>query len=909
MDWHRFVRAHLTEITGDAARDEEIVEELAQYAALRVEDARAQGLTEAQALERVTRELTSSTLAATIRDADRRRPIAPLPPASGGTFIMRDLWQDVRYATRLLIRNPGFTIASVATLALGIGMTAAIFSVVDGVLLRPMPYPDANRLVMLWETDRASGTSHEPASFPDFIDYQQRNRTLDAIGLFQPFDANLQPDRGDPSRAAGIASTPQVLDILGVRPIAGRMFTPDDDRPGAPSTVIISERLWNAAFAREDVIGRTLRVNDRPRVIVGVVATAADTGFAQLLLAADYGGGFATRDARTRVDIWTPLQADSKRFPRTTHPFLMIGRTRGGVATGAAQEELAGIASALEREYQENDQRGIFAEPIRQVIFGPVRPPLVLLMAAVGLVLLMACVNVANLLLTRGTRRLREVAVRAALGAEMKRLVRQFVAENVVLTMVSGIAALALAYAALRVLMIMAPGDIPRLGEVGVDGRVLLLAFVSCSAIALIFSLVPILQARHTELQTVLRAEESHGATEGRRGHLLRSGLVVLEVALAVVLTTSAGLLMKSFWQLRETDPGFQVAGVLKAEYLLPQSRYPVTGFPIPTSTAIAQFDDNLRQRLSGLPGVRSVGFAANHPLDGGFASSFAVPGREAEAGSWPEISIRRVSTDYFETLRVPLIAGRFLEETDAAQRGVVVNQTVAERYFAGQNPVGQQIGFFGGAWSIVGVVGNERFQGVAKDPPIAVYLHLDTLASAAQSLVVRADGDPNALVSSVRVAIRELDPQLVVFGLEPLENTLAQSLGEQRFLMALLGVFAALALVLAAVGIHGVLACSIAQRRREIGIRMALGANARRVLSAVVAQGAMLTGLGLLVGFALAFATRNLLAGLLYGVTATDVATLFVVVAILGAVATMSVWLPARRAVRVDPLVTLRQE
>jgi hypothetical protein len=278
MDWHQFVRAHLPEITGDGARDAEIVEELAQYVALRVEEGRAAGEDEPQVLARVAQELKSRTLAVAIRDADRRRPTAPPPPASSTSSIARDLWQDVRYALRMLSRNPGFTAAAVATLTLGVGMTAAIFSVVDRVLLRPMPYPDVDRLVMVWETDRASDTTREPGSFPDLVDYRQRSRTLETLGAFQAFDANLQPDRGDPSRAAAIAATPDVHGMLGIRPLAGRTFTPDDDRPGAQPTVLISERLWSAVFARQDVIGRTLRVNDRPRVIVGIVPTAADTG-------------------------------------------------------------------------------------------------------------------------------------------------------------------------------------------------------------------------------------------------------------------------------------------------------------------------------------------------------------------------------------------------------------------------------------------------------------------------------------------------------------------------------------------------------------------------------------------------------------------------------------------------------
>ena len=912
MDFHRYVRAHLADITGNAARDEEIVEELAQHLAQRFDEVRASGLSDADALAAVNAELRGNAqLAHMLRDADRRRPIHPLPPTGRSAHMLADLWQDLRYATRLLRRTPAFTVAAVATLALGIGMTTAIFSVIDGVLLRPLPYPDADRLVMLWETDRKSNTMREPGSFPDFLDYRQRSQVTDRIGAFVAFDADLQPDHADPIRVAGLAATPDVFAMLGVRPLTGRSFTMADDGTGAAPTVLISERLWNAAFARAAIVGQAIRLNDRPRIVVGIVPTDADVGLSQILRAANYGGGFATRDPRIRVDVWTPLQGSIQRWPRYTHPILMMGLLKRGVDRTAAQGHLGGIAADLEREFRnENDGRGISIQSLATVIVGPVETPLMMLLSAVGLVLLMACVNVANLLLTRGTRRMREVAVRSALGAETKRLARQFVVENIVLATTAGALALLVAFVVLRALIAIAPGDIPRLASVGINGRVILVAFACAAASGLAFSIVPVWQSRRRQLQTILRTQDAHGTT-GREGQMVRSTLVVAEVAFAVLLVTGAGLVIKSFWRLQATNPGFDFAAVVKAEFSLPGSRYPMQQNPLPVSPAIARFNDALLRRVSAMPGVQAAAFAANHPLDGGFASSFRVVGREAEGRNWPEISIRLVSPGYFGALRVPIVRGRAPDERDAdpKQKGVVVNQIVVDRFFGADDPIGAKIGFWGSQWTIVGVVGNERFQGLAKDPPIAVYLPLGLVSSNAEALIVRTSGDPSALTSAVRAAIREQDPLLVVFGLEPLEQTVASSIHEQRFLMLLLALFAALALSLAAIGIHGVLSCIVAQRQREIGIRMALGASATRVVRAVVTQGVRLTVIGVVIGLVLAVAFARFIAALLFGVGPTDVATFASVVVVLAMVAAVSVWLPARRAVRIDPLVALRQE
>ena len=911
IDWRAYVRSQLPEITGDSARDLDIVEELAQHLDQLFTEKRASGGSSDEAFAQAARELLDHKLVREIRRASSANTSAATPPSMRGAHVGRDFLQDARYAVRLLIRNPGFTSAAILTLTLGIGMTAAIFTVIDGVLLRPMPYPEPSRLVMVWETDRDSGTSREPGSFPDFLDYRQRSRVTDRLGALVPFDASLQPDDGDPLRVAALAASPDVFEMLGIRPVSGRSFTPEDDRSGAPPTVLISKRLRAAAFAGGSIVGKTIRINDRLRTVIGVVPGNADVGITQLLRAANYGGGFAARDPRLHVDVWAPLQGDERRWPRSTHPILLMGRLRSGIDRGTAQEQLAAIAADLEREYpRDNDARGVSVESLQDVIFGPVEPPLALLMAAVGVVLVIACVNVANLLLTRGTRRLREVAVRSALGAESSRLARQFVAENIVMTMGAGVLGVIVAIVLVRALLAIAPGDIPRLADVAVNGRVMLLAFAVAAAIGVVFSLVPVAQTRRGALQPILRSENPH-ASGGHDGQVFRAALVVAEVAFAVLLVTGAALLIKSFWHLRSTSPGFEMSGVLKAEFELPASRYPVEQRPMPTSPAILRFNDALVQRVGALPGVQAVAFAANHPLDGGFASSFLVVGREEESRNWPEISICRVTPGYFDTLHIPIVRGRGLEDRDADPKspGVLINQTVADQFFKGREAVGQAIGFFGQPWRIVGVVGNERSQGVAKEAPIAVYLPLAMVPSSAEALIVRSSGDPAALANVVRATIRELDPRLVVFGLEPLQETLSKSLSEQRFLMLLLGLFAALAIALAAIGVHGVLSCTVAQRTREIGIRMALGASAREVIGLVVLRGAAFAAVGLLVGLGLALAFARLISGLLYGVKPTDGATLAAVVLTCAVVAALSLWLPVRRAVSIDPLVALRQE
>ena len=915
MDWRDYLRRELRDITGNPARDADIVEELAQHLAARCDELRGAGAAEEEARAQAASELQDrAEFARAVRGADRARPVAVQPPPSGPTSLLADLSLDLSYAVRMLRRTPGFTAAALLTLALGIGMTTAIFSVVDAVLLRPVPFPEPDRLVVMWETDRNSGTTREPASIPDFVDYRERSRQVDAVGAFVSIDLHLISNRGEPRRLSAIAATPELLHLLGVQTIAGRPFTAEEDRPRRQRVVMISEALWEQLYGRDPgAMGATIRLNDTPATIVGVVSRTADFGVLQILSAAASARGFADRDPRARVDVWTPLQADPANAPRgSNHSFIMIGRLAKGATVASAGDEMVAIAADLERTYpRDNEGRGAFVEPLDDVVFGHARPALGVLMATVSLVLLIACANVANLLIARATTRAQEIAVRTALGARLSRLARQFAVENVVLAFAGAAVGVPLAYGVLRALVVLGPANIPRLASVSLDARVLLAALTLSAGVGLVLGLLPVARARHADVQAALQAGGGRDMASRHDGRFARSALIVAEVALAVVLVVGAGLLIRSFWNLARIHPGFDASGVLKAEFQASPAKYPRNASAAPHFTAYNGFTAALLERVGRLPRIESAALAAYHPLDTGYTQSFLVVGREAEARDWPELPVRHVSPAYFRTLHVPLVRGRLLRESDtsSSQLVVVVNEAMADRFLAGRDPVGQKIRFWGTTWLVVGVVGNERFQGLAKAPPPAAYAPLSQTRFTSLAMLVRTAGDPAQMAPAVRAAIGEVDPELAVFGLEPLRDTLTNSIGEQRFLMLLLGLFGALAVTLAAIGVHGVLTWLVARRTREIGVRMALGATSGRVVRLVIAQGVPLVALGLAIGVVMALVLGSTISGLLFGVAATDPPTLAGALAVIGSVAGFSIWLPARRAVRLDPSHALRQE
>ncbi len=640
---------------------------------------------------------------------------------------------------------------------------------------------------------------------------------------------------------------------------------------------------------------------------MGVVPDATEFGTLQVLSAAAYGRAFADRGERVPVDVWLPLQADPRALPRSTHPIFMLGRLAPGETPDAAEGELAPIASDLERTYPENAGRGVNIESLDAVVLGPVRPVLYLLLCAVALVLLVACVNVASLLLARASARAHEIAVRAALGAGRGRLARQFLVETMLLSLAAAVVGVGGAALFLRALIGLAPADIPRIRSAGLDLRVLAVTLVVTASIGALFALIPTLQSPRRGLPETLHAGGAR-ATPGRGLRRARGTFVVAELALTVMLLAGAGLLIRSFWNLLDVNPGFRTAGILKAEYQLPPARYPVDTKGWPTSEPQRAFTRELLARVSSMPGVVSAAAAGNHPLDPGFTNSFFVVGREAEGRNWPEISMRRVTPGYFATMGVAVARGRIFEDRDATPV-CLVNEAAARQFFAGRDPTAAQLRFWGVNWAVLGVVADEKFKGLGGQDPPAVYVPLRDVPSfdGTGVLLVRTAGDAVALAPAVRAAIHAIDPQLAVFGLEPLDRTLFRSVSERRFAMLLVTLFGGVALLLAAVGVYGVLSYDVAQRRREIGIRLALGARPAEILGLIVGEGAMMTAAALAAGLAGALALTRFLSTLLFGVGPHDPATLALAAAVLALVALVATAWPAWRASRVDPVSVLK--
>jgi putative ABC transport system permease protein len=835
---------------------------------------------------------------------------SPLPTINS-RLTMRDLIAEFRQAVRSLARTPGFTLAVVLTLGLGIGANTAIFSVVDGVLLRPAPFADISRLTMVWETDRKSGTLREPASSPDFFDFQERSKRYERLAAFSPVTQTVTPAGGDPTRLAGLWVSHEFLPMVGIRPLLGSTFTAEQDRRGGPAVALISEALWTGSFGRDpNVVGRSINLGDEPHTILGVLPASADFGTLQILGMAAYRRGFADRGGRERVDVWTTLQAD-RGADRGNHPIFVMGRLAKGATVKTAQEEMTQITADLERLYPEpNDGRGAYVEALSAVVFGGVKPALFVMVGAVALVLLVACANVANLLLARGAARMREVTVRAALGASVGRLTRQFLVESAVLTGAGALVGIVLALAGLQLLLSLAPGSIPRVGAVGIDARVLAVTLGLTVLVGVTFGIVPAVQARRRGANLALQAESGRGASAGRTHRRFRSSLVVAELALAVMLMVGAGLLIKSLWRLYQVDPGFQTEGVLKAEFQLP-SKYPQRRSDFPQWQLIRQFGAEVRRRVAAAPGVTSVAIAGAHPLEAGYTSSITVPGREAEAADWPEPSIRMVDAGYQSTLKVPLVEGRPLSDADdlSAPPVLAINQTARTRFFGDRPALGQRIQLWGTERTIVAVLADERFHGLEEAASPAIYLPSGQAPIPNGSILVRVTGDPAEFGPVLRGIVREVDREVPLYGMEPLNETLSHSTAQRRFTMLVLGVFAGVALLLAMVGVHGVLSYTVAQRTREIGIRMALGADRQSVRGLVMGQGARLVTAGLVLGVVGAIGGARLLSALLYGVHPNDPATFGAVALGLGAVALLASWLPARRAMRVDPIVALREE
>ena len=814
---------------------------------------------------------------------------------------------DLRHGWRLLVSHPVFAGAAILTLALGTGANTAIFSVVNTVLLQPSPFNDPDHLVMVWETDRGSGTHHEPASWPDVADFRTRSRTLSSIGSVMGADVTITGD-GDPLRVAALDVTPNLLSMLGVTPVAGRLFRPDEGGMNDGQVAILGEGFWRSHYNGDrGVIGQTINVDGKPVTIVGVAPAAADLGIRQVHEQADYASNFSGE----HVDLWIALQPSPAVYGRQTHPFLTLGRLAPGAPLASAQQEMASISADLEHRYQVNANRGVNLERYSDVVFGGIRPALLMLLGAVTLVLLVTCANVANLLLARTATRAREVALRRALGAGPGRLHRQFLAESLLLVVLGSGAGIVLAIVGLRSLVALAPPDIPRLDRVAVNGTVLAYAMGIAALVAVVFGMLPVLQTRRIDIQQTLKAHGA-GRVSGSRGtRRFRAALVVSEVAAAVLLVVGAGLLVRSLWRLQAVNPGFNAAQVLKVQYQLPATRYTIDYRQYPDAPEIQAFNSRLLAAVRAIPGVQSAAMAGGSPLDPGFTNSWQIVGREAESAQFPEIRTRFLTPGYLKTLDVPLLEGRGIETSDDANapQVVVINHAAAQRYFP-HGAVGQEIRWWGITRRIVGVIGDEKFRGIDAPSDPAAYAPFAQAPVQAVTLLARTAGsDPMVVAGAIRRAVRTLDPQIAAYGVEPLQHTESASIATPRFNAMLLAVFAGLAIVLAVVGVHGVLSYAVTERAPEMGIRMALGASRQRVMRAVVGEGMALAGLGVAAGLAAALVGSRVLSSLLFGVTTTDPVTFVVVPVIVLLTAAAASVLPALRATRVDPMHVLRAE
>jgi predicted permease len=809
---------------------------------------------------------------------------------------LQNFWQDIRFGFRTLLRSPATSAVALLTLALGIGANTAIFSVVNGVLLQPLDFKDPDELVRIWESSPGRGFPRFSTSPPNFEDWRLQNQVFE--GMFASNLGSYNLTGGDrPESIPGAQVTPEFLSVLGVEPMLGRGILPEEGKPGGARVVVLSHGLWQRRFGSDpNVLSQRIQLDGESYAVIGVMPE-----------------GF---DFPAKREIWVPLVWDFAPEMRGAHFLLTIGRLKDGVTMEQALSEMKTIASRLERQYPEsNTGWTVTTMRLSDVIVEGVRPALLLLLAAVGFVLLIACANVANLLLARLASREREIAVRAALGAGRNRLVRQMLTESLVLFLVGGLLGLLFAALVNRVLLSLYSSGLPRENEVGLDGQVLLFTLALSLLTGLVFGLVPALSATSGRLYSALK-EGGRAVAGGARGKLIRNILVLGEVAIALVLLVGAGLLLRSFARLRAVDPGFRPAGVLSAQLVLPEQKY---GEP---ERQVA-FTRELLERLRAIPGVKSADTTFPLPLGGnGFVLSFAVEGRpEPRPGEVPNANVRLVTPDFFQTMGTRLLQGRVFTPQDGPEAVpvVIVNQTLAEKIWPGENPIGKRITYDDLddpelKWrQVVGVVADIRHGTLEQDSGSDVYWpQLQSPVGGELSVLLRTEGDPLRLAGSLREVVSAIDPDLPINHVRTMEDVVAESLSNSRFQTVLLGIFAGVALLLAAIGVYGVISYSVAQRTHEIGIRMALGARREEVLRLVIRQGMTLVLAGVAVGLVLALLLSwwlsERVASYLYGGQAFDPLILVTVPLVLLAVALLANWLPARRATLVDPLVALRR-
>ncbi|HEX3160361.1 MAG TPA: ABC transporter permease [Gemmatimonadaceae bacterium] len=806
---------------------------------------------------------------------------------------------DIRYSLRRLRNSPGFTLVVVLTLALGIGANTAIFSVVNAVLLRPLPYRDPGQLVTIEHYYSGANEIEAPVSSTGFADYRDRTRSFARMAVESGWGPNLT-GAGEPERLTASRVSGHFFDVLGVQPALGRTLRPDEDAPGHERVVVLSDGLWRRLYGADPgVVGRTMVLDGESHEVVGVMPP----GFRDFF--------------NRRVELWRPLALPPEQYhndqARTNEWLNLTARLAPGVAVEQARTEMTQFAERLKRDYADAypPYWTLTVTPLREQGVGDTRAALLVLLGAVGFVLLIACANVANLLLARGATRLKEVAVRSALGAGRWALVRQLLTESMLLAVGGGLAGLALAWLGVKALTAWNPANVGWTDDLRLDAPVLAFTLGVAALTGLLFGLVPSLQTARPDLQETLR-DGGRGAHAERGGQALRRSLVVAEVALALMLLAGAGLLIKSFSRLQQVDPGFSPERLLTFNLALPQAKYP-------TDTQQIAFFDQLLPRLAAIPGVQGAGATSVLPFGGSWSTaSFSVEGftpGDGEPGPWGDI--RYVSPGFLSTLRAPLLRGRLLAESDDATRPrvAVVDEELAKRFWPDDDPVGKRITFgdpdsAGTRWiEVVGVVGHTAHEGLDADRRVQVYLSYRQRGLPNMAVALRTTGDPVQLTNVVRRAVRELDPDQPISRVKSMDALVAESVGPRRLAATLLALFAGIALLMAAIGIYGVMSYSVAQRTRELGVRMALGARRRDVLAMVVRQGMGLVLLGVGIGVVGALALARLIASQLYAVRPTDPVTFLAVAVLLAGIALVATLVPALRATRLDPVVALRQD
>jgi putative ABC transport system permease protein len=816
---------------------------------------------------------------------------------------METLRQDLSYGFRTLFKNPGFTAVAVLSLAIGIGANSAIFSVINALLLRPLPYQDADRLAILWQRSPGLNVAQDWFSPGQCLDVRAENQVFEQVAVTIGASFNLT-GQGGPEHVDGARVTSSLFPLLGAKAALGRVLLPEEDSPGKPATVILSHGFWRRRFGGDpQVIGKTLVLSGSSFEIVGVM----QPGFSltkEVML---------TVNAIERADVLLPLpMSEGARTNRGNEDFNIFAKLKPGVSLAQAQADMDLIAVRMKQRYPENyPAHGgltISVVPLLKQVVGEIDLALYVLLATVGFVLLIACANVANLLLARATVRQKEIAIRAAVGASRARIARQLLTESALLALTGGMLGMVIALGAVEALRAFGPENIPRLNEIGVDGRVVAFTFFISMLTGIVFGLAPALRASRVDLNETLK-EGGRGADRGHGRHMTRKLLVVFEVALSLIVLICAGLLIRSYRRVVNAHPGFDSRNVHAMRLSLPGARYS-------TPESIVGFFRQVGERLERTPGVESVGTSYSLPMS---AVAFAWEPITIEGYAPPTAqdtiisNVRIINPGYFDVMRIPLKLGRYFTGQDikGAQETVIVNEALAEHFWPNEYPIGKRLqrGESGPWRTVVGVISDTKEYIAEKEPPIAVYYPAEQVIPRNMYLVIRTTSDPVPMTAAIVKEIQAVDPEMPVYDVGSMDQRLYGSLARQRFLMFLLGVFALIALILAAIGVYGVMAYSVSQRTHEIGVRIALGARPDAILRLVIRQALILAALGIAIGLVGAFALTRVMSSLLFGVSATDLLTFVITSLLLGSIALMASYIPARRAAKVDPIAALQHE